>query len=519
MARALKTYREKRDFKKTAEPKGRKGRAKGNSFVVQKHDATRLHYDFRLELDGVLLSWAVTRGPSLDPADKRLAVRTEDHPLDYGTFEGTIPKGEYGGGTVMLWDTGTWQPLEDPRKGLEDGKLKFRLYGERMTGAWALVRMRPKKGEKRENWLLIKEKDDAADARRNLTKDGLKSIKTGRSMAEIAKDAPAKKDGGKAKKKPGGTPPKFVAPQLATLVDEVPEGGGWLFETKFDGYRCLIAVAEDTVVCYTRSGKDWSERFSQLIAPVRALNIKSALIDGEVTAADDTGKASFGALQNAMNNYAPLTYFAFDLLEQDGESLRNEPLKKRKQRLEELLASAPKNGAIRYTEHVEGHGKDVFEHHCKAGYEGIIAKKADAAYRSKRTKTWLKIKCTKRQEFVIGGWTPSEKRAGFASLLLGYYDGGDFIYAGRVGTGFDEDMLKELGAKLEAIERKTSAFKKVPRDIERGARWVTPKLVAEIDFTEFTGEGHLRHPAFIGLRTDKDAKKIVRETPKGAASK
>jgi bifunctional non-homologous end joining protein LigD len=477
---------------------------------VQKHDATRLHYDFRLEYEGVLKSWAVTRGPSTDPADKRLAVRTEDHPLDYATFEGTIPKGQYGGGTVMLWDFGTWEPIEDPRKGFKSGKLKIRLDGERMKGGWALVRMKPRPGEKGENWLLIKEHDEYAtgDGEGLLKAD--KSVSTGRAMDAIAAGKPPAKKPRKSDK----PLPKFTEPQLATLVDTVPSGRDWLFEMKYDGYRCLAAISRDTVRLYTRNGLDWTDKFAPLVAPFSGLTKSSALIDGEICAFDEDGKTSFSTLKKHLSEGGPLIYFAFDLLELDGKSLRSQPLSERKKALEGLLGGRTRHDPIQLSPDIAGKGEEVFTAICKAGHEGVIAKRVDAAYRSGRGKSWLKIKCTLRQEFIIVGWTPSEKRRGvFASLLLATQENGKLVYRGRVGTGFSDDLRAQLQKMLEADARKTAPLTGVPRPMTRGARWASPRHLAEIAYTEITPDGALRHPSFLGLREDKPARNIALERP------
>ena len=426
----LKDYRAKRDFSRTAEPSGakakRKRKGKPLRFVVQKHDATRLHYDFRLELDGVLKSWAITRGPSSNPADKRLAVRVEDHPLDYGDFEGTIPEGEYGGGTVMLWDEGTWEPVGDPHDGLDSGDLKFTLKGKRMKGEWVLVHMKGRDNQTRhgtrENWLLIKHRDDYSTDTDGLTEKFTTSVETGRDLPGIAKGNKPRKSAAKAAAEPaarvwtGGQAvalPDFREPQLATLVDAVPAGDDWLFEMKYDGYRCVAAVAGPEVRLFTRNGNDWTRQFHDLVEPLSRLTKGSALLDGEICAFKD-GRSDFSTLKDALSSGGPLVYFAFDLLEQDGESLEKLPLLERKQRLQKLLGKTRDNAAIRYSEHVRGHGDKVLKAMCEAHQEGVIAKLADAPYRHERTRSWLKIKCTNRQEFVIGGWRPSDKHKGFA---------------------------------------------------------------------------------------------------------
>lgn len=486
-------------------------------FLVQKHDATRLHYDFRLEWDGVLLSWAVTKGPSDDPGEKRLAVRTEDHPLSYGDFEGTIPKHEYGGGTVMLWDWGTWAPVGDPTEGLERGKLKFTLNGERMRGGWALVRMRPRKGEKRENWLLIKERDDlAGESADALTRTHERSVKTGRSMEEIAKDAPPRKETARAQRS-GQTRdrtrprPSFHKPQLATLVDAAPEGEAWIHETKFDGYRCQAALGKGGTRLYTRSGKDWTDKFAALDGAFDPLPCDSALIDGEVVAAR-AGGSPFSALQAALSDGGALVFFAFDLLELDGRDLTPLPLTERRARLASLIEGLPDDGPLRMSTHVTGRGPDVFENACKAGAEGIISKRADAPYRGRRSRDWRKVKCSNRQEFVIGGYSPSDKRGRpFASLLLGEMGPEGLRYRGRVGTGFAARDFKALTRAW--TPRKTSPFADAPKAISRDAQWLRPDLVAEIEFTEFTAEGHIRHGSYLGLRRDKTAQEVTLETP------
>ncbi|TYC51173.1 DNA ligase D [Rhodobacterales bacterium] len=518
----LAAYVARRDFSKTAEPPAKAARKNSGPllFVVQKHDATRLHFDFRLEWEGVLLSWAVTKGPSADPSTKRLAVRTEDHPLDYGDFEGTIPKDQYGGGTVMLWDHGSWDPVGDVGKGLKEGKLKFTLTGERMKGHWTLVRMGRKEGEKRENWLLIKEKDAFQEpAEDGLIRRYTKSIKSFRSMTEIAADKPGRKQDKALQNKRRERArhdlkrPRFSEPQLAKRVDDVPEGDDWLHETKFDGYRCLAALGKGGVRLYTRSGKDWTERYEGLPEAFEALDCRSALIDGEVVA-DGKGKGSaFSALQQAMDGGVPVYFMAFDLLQLNGRTLTSKPLEERKDALRQLLAGQPKRSPIRFSEHVRGNGRKVFEAVAKAGGEGIVSKAADSAYTGRRDGKWLKIKSGHRQEFIIGGWSPSTRKTRpFSSLLVGVKDGGQFVYRGRVGSGFDEADFESLVPQLKTRARKTSPFVEVPTDVARTAKWVTPDLVAEIEYAELTDQGSVRHGVFKGLRGDKDADEVVMET-------
>ena len=530
----LALYNAKRDFAKTGEPSGTLDPGRGNSFMVQKHDATRLHWDLRLEVDGVLKSWAVTRGPSLDPAEKRLAVRTEDHPLSYATFEGTIPKGEYGGGTVMLWDRGTWAPIAGKSaKDLDAGHLHFTLQGERMRGDWILIRLKGRKGEKRENWLLRKIDDAEAGGTDTLVEEALTSVATGRTMSEIAEGKRAKsspslsRGGGPAKlvdgqtrkrRGPSTTPsarspspsklgeelPAFREPQLCTLVDSVPAGNQWLHEVKYDGYRALIAVGGGRAQVFTRSGLDWTDKFSAIADAAAAIH-GSALIDGEIVAFKD-GKPDFSTLKDAIGSGGAMTFFAFDLLERDVEDMAPLPLVQRKDRLQALL---PRGDRLQFADHVLGSGEELFAAMCAQGLEGVVSKLADAPYRGTRSKGWLKAKCTHRQEFVIVGWLPSGKR-GFRSLLLGVHHDGELVYAGKVGTGFDARLMDDIGTKLERLERKTPTVV-APKAAVRGARWVTPKLVAEVAFAEWTPDHVLRHASFLGLRGDKPARAVVEE--------
>ncbi|HUD27426.1 MAG TPA: DNA ligase D, partial [Novosphingobium sp.] len=541
----LAEYNRKRDFAKTAEPSGKRATGKGgNSFVVQKHAARRLHWDFRLEVDGVLKSWAVTRGPSIDPADKRLAVRTEDHPLTYGGFEGLIPQGEYGGGTVMLWDRGTWAPIAGKSaRDIADGHLHFTLQGERMKGEWLLVRMKGRPGEKRENWLLRKVADAHAGSGDILVEQALTSVLTGRTMAEIEVDkagsqslkgkkghafteamkAAAKHTESKARprRKTAGKPPGFRALQLATLVDTVPTGNLWMHEIKFDGYRALVAASGGGVRVYTRSGLDWTDKFAPLAARLAALDLPPCLLDGEVIARNAEGNPDFSSLQavlkrghGSQTESDALEFHAFDLLELDGEDLAPLPQVERKERLESLLAEA--EPPIFVADHVIGAGESLYEAMCKAGQEGIIAKRVDAAYSGRRSRSWVKVKCTRRQEFVIVGWSKSSaKGRPFSSLLLGQYEGGTLVYRGKVGTGFDTDGLADMAARLRKLARKTAPLE-VDRTEARGASWVTPSLVAEIAFAELTGEGRVRHGSFLGLRADKKAKNVTPEKPQAA---
>ncbi|RYM13807.1 DNA ligase D [Sphingobium cupriresistens] len=540
----LAAYNAKRDFARTREPKGEVAKAGGNSFVVQKHDATRLHWDFRLEIDGVLKSWAVTKGPSIDPADKRLAVRTEDHPLSYGDFEGLIPEGEYGGGTVMLWDRGTWRPVAGKSaKDLEKGHLHFTLDGERMKGEWLLVRMKGRPKEKRENWLLRKIEDADAGEGDQLVERALTSVLTGRAMAQIAADkagaqslagVKGKAFAGKMQaardhnekvaakpRKAAGKPPAFAKPQLATLVNDVPVGNDWLHEIKFDGYRALAAVAGERVRIFTRSGLDWTDKFQLLVRAIAALDLPSALIDGEIVAFGADGNPSFSALQSvlkrghgAQRDDTPFHFFAFDLLALEGQDMKALPQIERKERLEAVLKAA--KPPVQAADHVIGAGEALYRSLCDAGQEGIISKRIDAPYRGDRTRNWVKVKCTRRQEFIIIGRSASSARGRpFASLLLAQHEGKALIYKGKVGTGFDADLMATVDKAMTPLETDKAPVD-VPRTEARGATWLKPRLVAEIAFAEFTADGRVRHASFLGLRTDKPAKTVRPEKPAAA---
>ncbi|HKR23868.1 MAG TPA: DNA ligase D, partial [Allosphingosinicella sp.] len=450
--------------------------------------------------------------------------------LSYATFEGTIPKGEYGGGTVMLWDRGIWEPEpgKDPRKTIEEGHLHFTLHGERMKGEWVMFRLKPRPGERGENWILKKVDDAHAGSPTGLTGTHLSSVKTGRTMNEIAEGKSAKEIA--PRRRPGPrttsdldpglrrgtrkvTVPKFRAPQKATLVDAVPTGAGWLHEMKYDGYRCLLALGAGAARVYTRTGLDWTDKFPEIAEAARGLHDGTALLDGEIVALDDTGNTSFSGLQQAISDGGRgLTLFLFDALEIDGRKLDKLPNIERKQRLAALLgAGAPP--FILYADHLLGKGEQLFEAMCEAGQEGIISKKADAPYRGARTRNWLKVKCTRRQEFVVIGWSESDKKGrGFRALLLGLHEGGKLRYAGKVGTGFSQAAQQALRARLEGIARSKPAAA-VPRPEARGAHWVKPELVAEIAFAEFTADNVVRHASFLGLRGDKQPKEVVAEVP------
>jgi len=546
----LKTYRAKRRFGVTAEPKGTVARRRGSAFVIQKHAARRLHYDLRLELDGVMKSWAVTRGPSLVPGEKRLAVEVEDHPIAYNKFEGTIPQGEYGGGTVMIWDRGHWQPENDPHKGLAKGHLAFILDGEKLHGGWHLVRMHRRPGEKRNNWLLIKQKDDAARSSRDkdILEEKSLSATTGRTMDEIASGPKKVWRTNKTKSetrasailsirktaKAAGTDspstapkaalPSFVVPCLASMADKAPDSGGWVHEIKFDGYRIQARLDRGKVQLLTRKGLDWAKKFPTIAEAIAELPVKSALIDGELVVEGSDGISSFSLLQQDLkeSRHDRMIFYVFDLLHLDGAELRPLPLTARKNALAKLLEGLPARAPLRLSESLTERGATLLQHACKMGLEGIISKVADAPYRSGRGRDWIKTKCSDRQELVVAGVVPStaDGRA-VGALVLGYYDDGKLQYAGRTGTGFTHEVARSLFRKLKSIETNKSPFETVPSE-ERGVRkpiWVDPKMVVEVDFHGWTHGDRLRQASFQGVREDKSAKEVVREKAVAATNR
>ncbi len=515
---ALETYQSMRDFQATPEPKGRKKASKGEPvFVIQKHAATRLHYDLRLEMDGVLKSWAVTRGPSLVPGEKRLSVHVEDHPMDYGDFEGAIPEGQYGAGTVIVWDRGTWRPVFDAAKGYAKGHLEFELKGEKLTGCWHLIRMRGKPREKRENWLLIKGEDSSArdETAPDILEERPESVKSGRTIDEVG-GRPARKPRARkaAAKEPTATMPDFIPPMLASLVKSTPGDDRWLHEIKFDGYRIQAQVADGKVRLFTRSGRDWTDRFGGAIAgALAALPVRQAVLDGEVVVEAAGRSSDFSALQAdlAGGRTDRMVYYAFDLLHLDGRNLTGLPLVDRKRLLAGLVA--PASGPLRISEHLSDKGELVLRHACRLGLEGIISKLRDSPYLPGRGKAWVKSKCSARQEFVVAGYLPSTVSArAIGSLVLGVYDGDTLKSVGRVGTGFSATLAEQLYEQLAALETDTQPFQPpLPRAEARGVRFVRPELVAEVDFRAWTGDGNLRHASFKGLREDKDPREVTGE--------
>ena len=540
---ALEEYRRKRDFRKTPEPAGvaapHEKTGAGLSFVIQKHAARRLHYDFRLELDGVLKSWAVPKGPSLDPGEKRLAVHVEDHPLDYGAFEGVIPEGEYGGGTVLLWDRGTWIPLDpDPEAAYRKGSLKFILNGQKLHGKWALVRMGGKAAnERRENWLLIKERDDAAlpQSGDSVVTDNPLSVTTGRSLDTIASDRDwvwhsNREDNEKPpirsvplERLPGarkGPMPESIKPQLAAHSDKAPEGDEWLHEIKYDGYRLLARIKDGTVRLITRGGLDWTAKFSELAHSLGELPLDSALIDGELVHLEPEGTTGFSGLQDAISSgkTGALNFFAFDLLYRDGWNLTDAALEDRKTALAEII-SPQAQGILRYSDHQIDRGPAFLRQARSFKLEGIVSKRRTDPYRPGRTRSWLKVKCRNREEFVIIGFTdPDGSREGFGALLVGYYDPqGKLRYAGRVGTGFNAAQLIELRKRLESLVRADPPAP-LPKGVSRkGVHWIEPQLVAEVEFADWTADAIVRQASFQGLREDKDARDVVYDPKTRAA--
>jgi bifunctional non-homologous end joining protein LigD len=548
----LKEYRTKRDFTRSPEPKGgAKKSASGRIFVVHKHAARRLHYDLRLEAGGTLKSWAVPKGPSYDPSEKRLAVQVEDHPIEYADFEGIIEEGQYGAGTVMVWDRGTWEPVGDWKEGLEKGHLKFDLNGKKLTGRWKLIRLKPKTDDDARNWLLIKGTDEEVRGSFEIAKSGdvtsalPLSAKTGRSMEEIRGESQRsvkakwkstrERSTTRSTQAAPGIPEKALKapwphqffPQLATLVSDVPEGDGWLHEIKFDGYRLLAFMNNGRVQLKTRRGQDWTEKFKSIAKELSYLPLENAIFDGEVVMQDPDGTTNFQKLQNSLtgNPEGPHLYYVFDLPYYNGHDLTPVPLIERKALLHELtMVNASVIPSIHFSDHHIGGGERIFRAACGHAVEGIISKKVDSSYVQSHSHHWLKVKCIKRQEFVVGGYTePKGSRSHFGSLLLGFYNADKkLIYCGHVGTGFSSQTIKQVYDRLERLKQDRPPFASPIKDtLGRNVHWTSPRLVVEVEFSSWTDAGILRHPSFIGMREDKKAEEVILEkesAPEEAAS-
>jgi bifunctional non-homologous end joining protein LigD len=536
----LKDYAGKRDFSRTAEPKPQRARKRpakpaGLQFVVQKHAARRTHYDLRLELDGVLKSWAVTRGPSLAVGDKRLAVRTEDHPMQYLDFEGNIPKGEYGGGAMIVWDRGRWTADGDPHRGLDKGHLQFALEGTRLKGRWHLVRIRPRQGERTDPWLLIKAEDEFARpaGAPEIVAEATTSHLSGLTTEELAAKGALRADHAArvavARERTRALPdvarvrgarkkllPAFLAPSLAQTAERPPSGAKWVHEIKHDGYRIQARIDGGTIKLMTRTGLDWTDRFASIAKALGAFGLSSALVDGEIVVEDSAGIARFGLLQADLSagRQDRFVYYVFDLLYAEGYDLTPATLLDRKALLQEIVAGLPSSSPVRLSEHLAEDGPTMLEHACRLGLEGIVSKRVDMPYRSGRSEHWLKSKSVLRQEFIIIGYVPSTVAPGsVGALLLGYHQNGKLMYAGRVGTGYSHKQAKELRETLETIAAPRPALgNALPAGAEKGVRWAAPRLVCDVEFHDWTADRLLRQSSFKGLREDKTPEEVVLET-------
>jgi len=508
----LRRYREMRDFSRTPEPGGGKDPA-GDIFVVQKHSASHLHYDFRLRLHGTLKSWALSRGPSPDPSQQRLASQTEDHPLEYACFEGVIPPGNYGAGTVLIWDEGVWEPLGGGKGDYYRGRLRFVLHGQRLKGVWSLTR----KTDDPRQWILAKEQDEFVSQQDPLLEET--SVVTGRTLEQIAgeRDRIWTADQGELEAQrsfghaPGGSLPGYIEPQAASLADRVPVGEDWLHEIKFDGYRmvCRIDKTGNGVRFYSRKGFDFSDRLPTLTQAVATLPVAQAWLDGEIVVFSGSGGSDFHALQEAFRTAddRAIVYLVFDLMNYEGYDIRSAPLSERKALLAELVPPADQ---VRYVDHVVGQGEEFYRAACEQKLEGILSKQLDCEYLSQRTRSWLKVKCEQRQEFVLGGYTESGAGRPFGSLLAGYYDDrGNLLFAGKIRTGYSADLSRSLLRTMERYRQPDPPFINPPGGVEyRNPQWLRPELVAEASFTGLSGSGLLRHASFKGLREDKDAREV-----------